>query len=298
MNKTMRELRDKNKIIDPNRPLISIVTVVYNGEKFLKDAIKSVINQCYENIEYIIIDGGSDDTTVDIIKQYESHVDYWVSEQDEGQSDAFTKGFARCSGEWVTWLNADDVLLPDSISLLIRSVRANPEVDCFMGNIIWADADGLVLLCRKGERWTPSLAHNGYLNTYGPTTFFKNELYKSVVGIDRSLHYCMDTDLWWQFFRAGARFMRLPNYTWMLRVHEDAKTTAQYFSDSGDQEKVIAQKNNESALICNRHHVFRTVKGRVLLFCHRVTSVRYLVSLIDSLRYKGVQYTRIKPNDS
>ena len=89
-------------------PLISIVTVVYNGEKYLEDSIKSVLNQSYKNIEYIIIDGGSTDGTLGIIRKYEKYISYWVSEPDKGQSDALNKGFKKSTGSILAWLNADD----------------------------------------------------------------------------------------------------------------------------------------------------------------------------------------------
>jgi glycosyltransferase involved in cell wall biosynthesis len=297
MNKNLQEKHPKNKVLYKNEPLISIVTVVYNGERFLKDSIESVINQNYQNIEYIVIDGGSSDNTVNIIKQYEDKIDYWISEKDSGQSDAFSKAFAKCRGEWITWLNADDLLLPNTISVLIQSVKSYPDVDCFMGNIIWADANGFVIKCRQGERWANSLPQNGFLNVYGPTTFFKNKLYKSVMGIDHSLHYRMDTDLWWQFFNAGAKFMRLKNYSWMLRVHEDAKTTANYFLNNKKQEKVLEIMNHETEVIRTKYNLQQTFKGRLLLFFHRVTSLCYLRSLFDSFRYKSRHYTRIKLSD-
>lgn len=93
-----------------DKPLISIITVVFNGEKYLEETIKSVINQTYENVEYIIIDGGSSDGTLDIIKKYEERIDYWVSEKDKGIYDAMNKGIDVASGEWLNFMNAGDKL--------------------------------------------------------------------------------------------------------------------------------------------------------------------------------------------
>jgi glycosyltransferase involved in cell wall biosynthesis len=93
-----------------DKPLISIITVVFNGEQFLEETILSVINQTYNNVEYIIIDGGSTDGTVDIIKKYEDKIDYWVSEKDSGIYDAMNKGVDMASGEWINFMNAGDSL--------------------------------------------------------------------------------------------------------------------------------------------------------------------------------------------
>lgn len=98
-----------------DRPLISIITVVYNGEAFLEDAIKSVINQTYDNIEYIIIDGGSNDRTLDIITKYEEYIDYWISEKDESMYDAMNKGICLALGDIVGIVNADDYLYRGSV---------------------------------------------------------------------------------------------------------------------------------------------------------------------------------------
>ena len=111
------ELRTKGyfKKSYKDKPLISIVTVVYNGEQFLEETIQSVINQSYDNIEYIIIDGGSTDGTVDIIKKYEDKIDYWVSEKDNGIYDAMNKGIKVATGKWINFMNAGDMLYEDQV---------------------------------------------------------------------------------------------------------------------------------------------------------------------------------------
>jgi len=106
------------------QPLISIITVVYNGEEYLEETIQSVINQTYKNIEYIIIDGGSSDGTVDIIKKYEKKIDYWVSEKDEGIYDAMNKGIDVARGEFINFMNADDVIYSlDSVKLIVDHIH-------------------------------------------------------------------------------------------------------------------------------------------------------------------------------
>jgi len=117
-------------------PLISIITIVYNGEKYLEETIQSVINQTYDNIEYIIIDGGSTDETIDIIKKYEDKIDYWVSERDGGIYDAMNKGIKIASGSWVNFMNAGDKFIDKSIIKKISSSLGNQEVTIFFGDTI------------------------------------------------------------------------------------------------------------------------------------------------------------------
>jgi len=126
------------------QPLISIITVVYNGVDFLEETIQSVLNQEYENIEYIIIDGGSTDGTVDIIKNYEEHIDYWVSEADGGIYDAMNKGITVSNGEIVGIVNADDTLYPDTIKKVCEKINFD-NLDYIYGSIDLMDENGTII---------------------------------------------------------------------------------------------------------------------------------------------------------
>ena len=118
-------------------PLITVITAVYNGEKFLEESIKSVIDQNYSNVEYIIIDGGSADKTISIITKYEDDIDYWISEPDRGMYDAINKGIRIARGEYIANLNSDDYYCDNNvISHLVEFIRANKKVDAIYGDII------------------------------------------------------------------------------------------------------------------------------------------------------------------
>ena len=112
-------------------PLISIITVVYNGEKYLKQTIQSVIDQTYKNIEYIIIDGGSTDGTIDIIRDYEEHISYWVSEPDNGLYDAMNKGINTANGELIGMINSDDWYELDAVEVMVKAYQDNPNKNIF-----------------------------------------------------------------------------------------------------------------------------------------------------------------------
>ena len=157
-----------------DKPLVSIITVVYNGEKFLEETIQSVISQTYENVEYIIIDGGSTDGTLDIIKRYEDKIDYWISEKDKGIYDAMNKGIDVASGEIMGLINADDWYEKDTIDMVIKKYSGDKNFDIFHGNLNYIN---------KSEKiYKPNFSHRKMLlqgmSLYHPTCFVKRSIYE------------------------------------------------------------------------------------------------------------------------
>jgi glycosyltransferase involved in cell wall biosynthesis len=131
-------------------PLVSIITPSYNQGRYIEETILSVLNQDYENIEYIIIDGGSTDDSLDIVKKYSYKLAYWVSEPDKGQADAINKGFLKAKGEFVCWLNSDDFIYKNFISSRVRQFQCNPDFDMIYGDVDQGREPGKVWL-RKGR---------------------------------------------------------------------------------------------------------------------------------------------------
>ena len=127
-------LRVKN-FSSETKPLISIITVVKNGERYLEETILSVINQTYKNFEYIIVDGGSTDNTLNIIKKYSSKINYWVSETDKGLYDAFNKGMMLANGSFIGIINSDDTYMPNALEILKDYINKNSEIDFFFGSV-------------------------------------------------------------------------------------------------------------------------------------------------------------------
>ncbi len=132
-----------------NYPKISIVPSSYNQGQFLEETVLSVLNQNYPNLEHIIIDGGSTDNSVDIIKKYEDQLAYWVSEKDKGQTHAINKGFKHSNGEILNWLNSDDLLAPGALHVIAEEFSKNPRVDFFFGDFTIIDKEGRVIFSRK-----------------------------------------------------------------------------------------------------------------------------------------------------
>ena len=123
--------------VNSSKPLFSIITVVYNNEKYLEETIKSVVNQKFRNFEYIIIDGGSSDKTLDIIKKYDSQIDYWISQKDKGIYDAFNKGMSLAKGDFIGIINSDDTYLDNALEIIAKYINdlANKEIDFIFGSV-------------------------------------------------------------------------------------------------------------------------------------------------------------------
>ena len=171
-------------------PLVSIITVVYNGGKTLEQCIRSVLVQSYGNIQYIIIDGGSRDNTLKIIESYEERIDYWVSERDGGIYDAMNKGLQLASGDYIGMLNADDWLEPNAIEMLLNAFR--PGIDFVYGDVFIADEDGRIVSLKTVEE--PIVAALPYRMPFPHQTFYvRREVIKVIRGYDT--HYRLSADL-------------------------------------------------------------------------------------------------------
>ena len=215
-------------------PRISIVTPSYNQGEFLEQTIRSVINQNYPNLEYIIIDGGSSDNSVEIIKKYENHLAYWISEPDKGQSDAINKGLAKCTGEFFNWLNSDDLLFENSLHNIAKTIT---EYDCdiicgFMQQFgVWDRPDHRMYVGKSAEETIANFRMNQ------PATFFRLSIIKQLGGINPELHYVMDVELWFHYLiNFGIKKVRLADYhIAKFRYHHASKTLSQ--SESFQEER-------------------------------------------------------------
>lgn len=241
--------------------LLSVVIANYNYGRFLDEAIQSVLVQIGEGknqvppgeVEIIIIDGGSTDNSVDVIKKYagdlppsplsstnyqlSSPVSYWVSEPDKGQSDAFNKGFAKAKGRFLTWLNADDVMLPGTIAKLRVAAEKHPECEWFVGGCFWLDPEMKVIRCFRARKFSEVRFRTGQVSSWGPSSFFTKRLLDRVGGVDVRCKYTMDGDLWLKFAAiVGARYLPFADYVWGLRLHPEAKMSAHNFAESGQSD--------------------------------------------------------------
>ncbi len=208
-----------------NQPLVSIITPSFNQARFLEATMQSVFSQDYPRIEYIVVDGGSTDGSVDTIKKHQARLAWWVSEQDQGQTDALNKGFARASGEILAWINSDDVYELNAVSSAVEYLLAHPEVGMVYADCNYISENGNVLGKFPAAQTDYKLLREGYVHIPQQTTFFRAELYKQVAPLDSSFYFAMDYDLWTRL-AAHTTFKYLPQ-TWAnFRLHTSGKTIA------------------------------------------------------------------------
>ncbi|HQG82468.1 MAG TPA: glycosyltransferase family 2 protein [Caldisericia bacterium] len=210
---------------DPSVPKISIVTTSYNQGEFIGRTILSVLNQNYPNLEYIIIDGGSNDNSIEIIKKYEKFLSYWVSESDNGQSSALKKGSDKSTGDIMAFLSSDDTYCPGVLNKIADLFKRNPEVDVIYGAINLVDSHDNILVRRdmSGSRFDFSiLLFDSSLPQQA--VFWRRDIYLKSGGIDSSFLFSMDKDLWVRFSLSGAKFLRVNEVLANFRLHGSNKT--------------------------------------------------------------------------
>jgi glycosyltransferase involved in cell wall biosynthesis len=207
-------------------PKVSIITPSFNQAKFLRRTIESVLTQGYPNIEYIIIDGGSTDGSLEIIKSYESQLAYWESIPDQGQTDAINKGFARATGKYLAWLNSDDVYQPGAISEAAAYLENHPDVGMVYGDCLFIDAQDRRIGDFPAAQTDYDHLRRGYVHIPQQSSFFRTDLWRKVGPLDPSFYFAMDYDLWVRLANE-APLVYLPGHVWAgFRLHGDAKTIA------------------------------------------------------------------------
>jgi hypothetical protein len=204
-------------------PRITLVTPSYNQGPFIEETIRSVLLQGYSDLEYIVIDGGSTDGTVDILKKYSPWISHWVSERDRGQSDAINKGLARATGDWFNWINSDDYLLPGALGALIGS--AQTDTAAIVAGTTVNVRDGAVF-GRYHARIEDSPRTLFFLGVNQPGSLLRLDQVRAAGGVREDLGLCMDLDLW-QRILAGQGpdgFHAIADEVAAYRYHQDSKT--------------------------------------------------------------------------
>jgi glycosyltransferase involved in cell wall biosynthesis len=269
-----------------NVPKISIVTPSFNQGEYLSETIESVISQSGDFIiDYIIVDGGSSDDSVGIIRHYKSMLQQgsyqincrkinfrWLSERDQGQTDALVKGFRMAEGEIFAWLNSDDTYLPGAFQIAADFFRIHPDSGLLYGDAHYCDTVGTIIGRYRTEKFDyDKLAWFNFICQ--PATFFRRDVFEAVGGLDESLHFAMDYDLW---VRIGKLFpcRYLPEFLSMYRLHDTSKTI---------RDETLYE-NSEEALRLSMKYFEWAPLTRVYNSCNSYCSAR-LPAFLKRLRF-------------
>ena len=214
------------RFVNLANPTLSIVTPSYQQAEFIERTLKSVLNQGYPNLEYFVQDGGSTDGTQEVLIQFGNRLSGFQSSPDAGQSNGINIGFNKTSGEIMSWLNADDIMLPGTLDRVVDFFNNHPEVDVVYGNRLMIDKNDMEI-----GRWIlPSHDSNvlSWVDFVPQETLFWRRGIWNVIGgqIDESFHFTMDWDLLLRFRNGGAKFAHIPHFLSAFRVHENQKTSS------------------------------------------------------------------------
>lgn len=203
-------------------PRITVITPSYNQGGFLEETIRSVLLQGYPNLEYMIMDGGSTNTTLDVIRRYEPWIEHWVSEKDRGQSHAINRGFQKATGEFVMWLNSDDLLFRDALQKVGHAIRLLPDAGMIYGAGAKIDAEGNMLKRIPFRPYDEKLLLTRFF-ILQPSSLVRRSCLSEVGFLEESFHYAMDWDLALKLSRV-CKIYAIESDIGMLRMHAACKT--------------------------------------------------------------------------
>ncbi len=218
-------------------PRVSIITPSFNQASYIEETIRSVLLQGYPDLEYIVIDGGSKDGTVDIIRKYQQWISHWVSESDKGQTDAINKGFRASSGEIIAWQNSDDTYEPNAIFNAVNFLIEHPETDVVYSDCHLIDKNSLVIGHLPSKEYSLSNCLLGHI-VPNQTAFIRRRAWEAVGGVDQNLHFAIEEDFWLKL-GIKAKLTQLPG-TWANhRKYVGTKTVSQASQFYNEHLKVL-----------------------------------------------------------
>jgi glycosyltransferase involved in cell wall biosynthesis len=273
-------------------PRISVITPSYNQGEFLEATIRSVLDQQYPNLEYIVIDGLSADNSKEIIQKYSSKIAYWCSEKDNGQSQALNKGLERATGSLVGWINSDDLYYPGSLEALARCFEEDPGLDVVFADYDYIDDEGKTVHRRKETRydlktsyWTAECFHANV------AALFRRECFQKWGGLREDLHMAMDYEFYLRLGVHGCRFAHLPRPCGAYRLHSLSKTVT---SQARSLEETRKIRNEYSAMLDHSRLLSRFLPPlyRVSRYVRKLLNGCYSLDNLVSVRiFKPIKRT-------
>jgi glycosyltransferase involved in cell wall biosynthesis len=209
---------------DPAWPKISVITPSFNQADFLERTILSIHNQLYPNLEHIVIDGGSTDGSVEVLKKYENRLAYWHSRPDQGQCDAINQGAGKATGSFMTWINSDDLLLPKTLYRIGGLIREYPETDLFYGNQVEVDeSDRVTKRVYTINFDLKDFLYETHIIIHQQSACWRVELFRELGGLNHC-PYAMDYDLFFRMISKGIRWHRIEDYLAAFRMYPQSLT--------------------------------------------------------------------------
>jgi glycosyltransferase involved in cell wall biosynthesis len=234
-----------------DQPLVSIITPSFNQGRFLEATICSVFKQDYSNIEYILVDGGSQDESLEVIQRYAGRLAYWESQPDRGQAHAINKGLARSHGDLLGWLNSDDLLQPGSVRRAVEIFSAYPEIDVVYGRLDRIDEQGRLvptpLLPKDRVEFSKNLVL-GECVVNQPGAFWRRSIMQRAGLLDEGLQFSLDYEYWIRLALHGAQFKRIPDVLACFRLSAGSKTVAHTALMAREQIQVLDQLSSRPDL--------------------------------------------------
>ena len=265
--------------------ILTVVVPSYNSETYIEECLKSIEREAQNGVEFILVDGASSDSTMEIVGKYAHLFSHVISERDSGQSDAFNKGFKLAKGKYLTWLNSDDVLCPGVVARAMKKLSVS-EKDWLVANSVYLDEAGRVTRCCRSGGFEHFAVKQGLLNVFGPSTFFSKRLFEELGDLAENYHFCMDTEYWWRIVASGRTYERINTYFWGLRLHSAAKTANVLLVNECppamvEERQKIASIYYPSVSPQQKCNAVRCVR------LWRILNTSYIRSVWDTLRFKG-----------
>jgi glycosyltransferase involved in cell wall biosynthesis len=268
--------------------ILSVIVPSYNSEAYLEECLASIECETQGGVEFILVDGASADRTMEIVEKYSHLFSHVISEKDNGQSDAFNKGFKLAKGKFLTWLNSDDVLCPGVMTPVLERLSVSQQ-DWLVANSVYLDEDGCVTRCCRSGGFEHFAVKRGLLNVFGPSTFFSKKLFGELGGFRVDFNYCMDTEYWWRIVDAGYGYERMPVYFWGLRLHANAKTANVLLEG-----ETPVRMSEEHRIMAKKYYpnVTQKSRSRCALWARiwRILNLSYVRSYLDTHSLKGTSY--------
>lgn len=248
--------------------LVSVITVVLNGERYIEDTIKSIVAQEYDNVEYIVIDGGSTDNTVSIIHKYDEYISTFVSEPDQGMYDAVNKGLRLAHGEIVAYLNADDQYLSNTIKEVVLAFNANPSLDYLYGSCIYIDNKKRELYEYKSIPHIRLLINNMKEMYWAQSSFFwRKKVHEKIGYFDDKLRYCGDYDFFARLIGGAFQGRRINLPLSLFMLHGDALSNRAQLAMESEYQYLCSKYRKKYNMVwrCLGELTFRAINIKAIL---------------------------------